>query len=234
MAISDVLKSVCVAVGDSAPTAFYSAASSTIRKWQEMQMLANQAALMIADAYDWQALRKIAEMTGNGTAEAFTLPSSYRRMLKKASVWSSRCRWDMTHIVNSDDWLSFEFTTIGPLYGAWTIYGEKFHVQPIMQTDEKVKFFFVSSQAVRASNGDPKTAFSADTDTFILDENVLKLAIVYLWKQLKGEDFAAELADYEIAADQAYDSDGGSKPILSGNLPVNWRGRTVWPGKVSG
>lgn len=234
MAISDVLKEVCIAVGEAIPPAFFSTSAGTIRTWQQLQLLANEAAKMIIGSFDWQILRKVAEISGNDDAEGFNLPSNYGRMLKKASVWSTRYRWDMTHIVNSDDWLSMEFTTITPIFGVWTIYGGQFHVQPVMTTGEKVKFFYISNQIVRAADTSLKTAFTADEDTFLLDERLLRLAIVYLWKQLQGQDFAAELADYEIAFDQATDSDGGSKPVLSGNLPVNWHGRNVWPGKVSG
>ena len=234
MAISDVLKEVCVAVGESIPPAFFSTSAGTLRTWQQLQLLANEAAKMIVGGFDWQILRKVAEINGDGAAEGFDMPANYGRMLKKASVWSSRCRWDMTHIVNSDDWLSFEFTTIAPLYGVWTIYSGQMHVQPVMQAGEKVKFFYVSNQIVRAADGTLKAAFTADEDKFLLDERLLRLAIVYLWKQLNGQDFAAELADYEIAFDQVSDSDGGSKPVLSGNSPTYPNGRPVWPGKVSG
>lgn len=234
MAIGDVLRQVCVAVGEAIPPAFFSTSAGTSRTWQQLQLLANEAARQIAGGFDWQALRKIAEISGNGTAESFDLPANFSRMLKRASLWSSRYRWDMSHIVDSDDWLSFEFTTIAPLFGVWTMHGGQMHIQPVMAAGEKAKFFYVSSQLVRASDGTLKTAFTADEDTFLLDERLLRLAIVYLWKQLQAQDFAAELADYEIAFDQASDSDGGSKPMLSGNVAASRPGRTVWPGTVTG
>lgn len=234
MAIGDVLRQVCVAVGEAIPPAFFSTAAGTSRTWQQLQLLANEAASMIAGGFDWQVLRKVAEINGDGTAEGFDLPANFSRMLKRASLWSSRHRWDMTHIVDSDDWLSFEFTTIAPLYGAWTMHGGQIHIQPVMATGEKAKFFYISKQIVRAADGTLKTAFTADEDIFLLDERLLRLAIVYLWKQLQAQDFAAELADYEIAFDQAADSDGGSKPVLSGNGPAGLAGRVVWPGTVTG
>ncbi|MBR2691887.1 MAG: hypothetical protein IKE42_28865 [Aquamicrobium sp.] len=234
MAIGDVLKDVCVAVGEAIPPAFFSTAAGTSRTWQQLQLLANEGARMIAGGFDWQVLRKVAEISGTGTAEGFDLPANFSRMLKKASLWSSRYRWDMTHIVDSDDWLSFEFTTIAPLFGAWTMHGGQMHIQPVMAVGEKAKFFYISKQIVRASDGTPKTAFTADEDTFLLDERLLRLAIIALWKQLQAQDFAAELSDYEIAFDQASDSDGGSKPVLSGNLPTSRNGRITWPGTVTG
>nr|DAF83381.1 MAG TPA: head to tail adaptor [Caudoviricetes sp.]DAK00509.1 MAG TPA: head to tail adaptor [Caudoviricetes sp.] len=232
MAVGNVLREVCAAVGLSTPTAFFSAASSTIRKWQQLQLLTNEAARMIAGGFDWQGLRKVAQLAGDGSAEGFALPADFGRMLKSANVWSSRYRRDMTHIVDSDDWLSFEFITLAPHHGAWTLYSGQMHVQPVMASGDKVKFFYVSNQIARAGDGTLKAAFTADEDSFLVDERLLRLAIVYLWKQMQGQDFAAELADYEIAFDQATSGDGGSKPVLSGDAPR--RGRTAWPGTVAG
>lgn len=234
MAIGDVLSQVCVAVGEAIPPAFFSTAAGTSRTWQQLQLLANEAARQIAGGFDWQMLRKVAEIAGTGTAEGFDLPANFSRMLKTARLWSSRHRWQMSHVVDSDDWLAFEVTTMVPPFGAWTLHGGQIHIQPVMAAGEKVRFFYISNQIARASDGAPKTAFTADEDTFLLDERLLRLAIIALWKQMQAQDFAAELADYEIAFDQACDRDGGSKPVLSGTLPMHWRGRAAWPGKLTG
>ena len=42
MAIGDVLKDVCVAVGEAIPPAFFSTAAGTSRTWQQLQLLANE------------------------------------------------------------------------------------------------------------------------------------------------------------------------------------------------
>ncbi|TPM33733.1 hypothetical protein FJ955_03055 [Mesorhizobium sp. B2-2-2] len=225
MTVLSVVQDACLAVGETRPLALFSA---TDRKWQEFQALANEAAKVIAKAYDWQKLRKVATLTGDGTAEDFNLPTDYGRMLKKGSLWTSRWRWDMSHIVNSDEWLGMEVYPVTLVQGAWTLYGNQIHIRPLMGSAETAKFFYITSQIVSPS----KTAFSADEDVFVLDERVLKLATIYLWKQSKGQDFAAELADYEIAVGQAYDDDGGSKPVVSGNSGSNWRRNNVWPGTV--
>ena len=191
-------------------------------------------ARQIAGGFDWQVLRKVAEISGNGTAESFDLPANFSRMLKRASLWSSRHRWDMTQVIDGDDWLSFEFATIGARSGAGAVRGGARCIRPRRASGEGAKFFYISSQIVRASDGALKTAFTADEDTFLLDERLLRLAIVALWKQLQAQDFAAELSDYEIAFDQASDSDGGSKPVLSGSVAGGLHSRDVWPGMVTG
>lgn len=227
MTILTVIQNASLAIGIARPSAVF---SSTERELVEMQAVANEAANVIAEAFDWQKLRKIATTAGDGIAEAFSLPADYGRMLTTASLWSSRFTWDMQHIVSSDEWLGITVWPVNPLVGAWTVYGNELHILPIMGASETAKFFYIKNQIV--SGG--QTEFLADGDTFVLSERLLKLAIIYLWKQGKGQDFAAELSDYEIALAQEMDKDGGSKPVVSGNRPGNWRRSNVWPGSVVG
>ena len=85
MPLIDVAKEVAKRVGVEVPTVV---ASSTDRTMVEMLSIANEMATSIVDAYDWQTLSLIYTITGDGTTESHALPADYRRMLKKAQVWS--------------------------------------------------------------------------------------------------------------------------------------------------
>ena len=231
MSILSVIQDACLAVGLTKPTTIIGA---TDREWQEMQAVANEAAAVIAKTFDWQALRRIKTFTGDGTAEDFSLPLDYARMLKTSRIWSSRYRWAMTQIVNSDDWLEMEVYPYTNISGMWTIFGNAFHIKPVMATGETAKFFYVTNEIWKNSDGDLQAGFSEDDDTFVLSERLLKLCVIYLWKQSKGLDFAAELADYEQAISQDMDEDGGAKPTVSGNQYAWPASLNVWPGTVTG
>lgn len=229
MSILSVVQNVSMAVGISRPVTVF---GNPDREWMEMQAVANEAAAVIAEAFDWQKLRRTTTITGDSAASAFDLPDDYGRMLKKASLWSSRFTWDMQHIVDSDQWLGMTTWPGNPAYGVWTLYGNQIHVLPVMGSTETVKFFYITNQIVSEGN----TEFTADADTFVLSERLLKLCIIYLWKQMKGQDFAAELSDFEQAMDLEMEKDGGSKPVVSGNCGTarNWRRGNVWPSTVTG
>lgn len=231
MTILTVMQSVSMAVGLARPLAVF---ASTDREWREMQMVANEAAAVIAETFDWQRLRQLREFTGNGTDESFPLPDDYLRMLKRGRMWSSRLRWALNHIVDSDQWL--EMTTLGfpQPFGNWTLFGDALHILQAPAAGETIKFFYISSNIVKGSDGSRKPEFTDDSDSFVLNERLLKLAIIYLWKQLKGLDFAAELADFEQAVDRQMVADQGSQPTLSGNSGANRMSANVWPGTVAG
>lgn len=226
-----VCQDVALAVGLERPTEVF---SSTDREWREMQSVLNQAAGEVVDAFDWQKLRAQHTATGDGASEERALPSNYRRMLKKARLWSSRWRWAMEHVVDSDQWLELTETFSPVVSPFWTIFGNALHILPIMQAAETAKFFYITNDIVTVQGGGFRPAFNEDTDTFVLDELLLTYATVYRWKQRKGWDFTAELADYEQRLATLMDSDGGSKPVVSGNNGARRPSSNLWPGTVTG
>ncbi|MER8567632.1 hypothetical protein NKH85_17040 [Mesorhizobium sp. M0924] len=232
MAIIDVVKGAATVLGLDVPTLVYGA---TTREMVEMQELANVMAAEIADAFDWQKLLILKTYTGDGLADAFDLPDDYERMQKTSSLWSSRWLWATNHLTSPDQWIELQVTPVASVNGYWIMFGSQLHQWPIMATAETVKFFYVSNKLVSASNASLKTMFTEDADTFRLSERLLKLAIIYRWKQNKGLAYQQAFDDFEILKLREIDKDPGSKPVVSGQPPLSWRGRNVaWPGTVTG
>jgi hypothetical protein len=232
MSILDVVKGAATVLGMDVPTLVYGA---TTREMVEMQELANVMASEIVDAYDWQKLLILKTFTGDGSTADFNLPSDYERMQQTSSLWSSRWLWATNHLTSPDQWIELQVTPIATVNGYWIIFGDQFHQWPVMATSETVKFFYVSNQLVSASDASLKPMFTEDADTFRLSERLLKLAIIYRWKQHKGLAYQQALDDFETLKLRLLDKDPGSKPVVSGQPPLSWRGRGVaWPGTVTG
>ncbi|MER8464168.1 hypothetical protein [Mesorhizobium sp. M1396] len=232
MSILDVVKGAATVLGMDVPTLVY---GNTSREMVEMQELANVMASEIVDAYDWQKLLVLKTFTGDGTTADFNLPTDYERMQQTSSLWSSRWLWATSHLTSPDQWIELQVTPIATVNGYWIIYGDQFHQWPVMASSETVKFFYLSNQIVSASNDSLKPMFTEDADAFRLSERLLKLAIIYRWKQNKGLAYQQALDDFETLKLRLIDKDPGSKPVVSGQPPLSWRGRGVaWPGTVSG
>ncbi|WP_164890717.1 hypothetical protein [Mesorhizobium sp. M7A.F.Ca.US.002.01.1.1] len=173
--------------------------------------------------------------TGDGTTADFDLPDDYERMQQTSSLWSSRWLWATNHLTSPDQWIELQVTPIATVNGYWIIFGDQFHQWPAMANSETVKLFYVSNEIVKASNNSLKPAFTEDADTFRLSERLLKLAIIYRWKQNKGLAYQQAQDDFETLKLRMIDKDPGSKPVVSGLPPLSWRGRNVaWPGTVTG
>lgn len=232
MTILSVCQRLSTKIGIARPTVIY---ASTDRDMYALQEVIADAVLTIKEAHDWQLFRAIETLTGDASAVGFDLPSDYDRMLRTASLWSSRYQWAMEHILDTDRWLELLTLPYTQTTGSWTIYGGQIQILDTMATGDTAKFFYIKNLPVVSVTSTTKAAFTADDDSFRLDEELLRLAIIYKWKQAKQQAYEEEMADFNIMLNRMIDKDGGSKPIVSGGRRSTWRDRNVaWPGSISG
>jgi hypothetical protein len=232
MTILSVCQRLSTKIGIARPTVIY---ASTDRDMYSLQEVIADAVLTIKEAHDWQLFRAIHTLDGDGSAQSFSLPIDYDRMLRTASLWSSRYQWAMEHILDTDRWLELLTLPYTQTTGSWTIYGGELQILDTMATGDTAKFFYIKNLPVVSITSTTKAAFTADDDSFRLDEELLRLAIIYKWKQAKQQAYEEEMADFNIMLNRMIDKDGGSKPIVSGGPRSTWRDRNVaWPGSISG
>lgn len=217
MTALDVAKSVALKVGLDIPTVLF---SSTDRTWVEMSSLLNEVATEIAEAYDWQLLKTQADVVGDGASEAFALPSDYERMLRTANVWSSPYLWGMEHVVDTDRWLDYLTLPYRPITGAWTIYGGSFRIIDTLAVGQTAKYMYISNLIVSPASGVNKPLFTADDDTFRLNEKLLQLRLTSRWKEAKNYPSQTDLDLYQMELASQMEKDGGSKPIFN----ASWSG----------
>lgn len=224
MTILAVVQNVCLVVAIDKPDQVF---ASTDREMQEMARLANEMTDRLMSLHDWQILQTIQTYTGDGVAEGFDLPDDYDRMVKTASMWSSRWTWAFNHIMDPDVWLEYQVVPYTFVNGNWIIYGGQFHVLPVMASTETLKFFYVSNKIVKDSGGVTKALFSADDDTLRIPEKLLELGMIWQWRANMGLPYAEDMANYESYLNSVLKDDGGSSPIITGNRQ-NWKRHGAW------
>lgn len=195
------------------PTAVF---GSTTREHIELASLLNEAGAMIAEAHEWQTLNRIATITGDGTDEDFTLPTDFSRMLDKSQLWSSSLETPLTPISDRDEWLGLEVQAFDFVINAWIIYGNEIHIKPALASGVTVQYFYQSHHWARSAAPTNIDQFSADTDTFRLNERLLKLALIYKWREMKGLPYAENMADYQYLLAKLINRDKGSRIIRIG------------------
>ena len=96
------------------------------------------------------------------------------------------------------------------------------------------KYYYITKNIVDPVTGANKEAFTIDTDTFLLDEKVLRLGVIWQWKSNKGLPYAEDLASYETALAEAVSRDKGSKVITVGaqRLPGGFGAEHAYPHTV--
>jgi hypothetical protein len=226
MTVLSVIQETAKVIGVTVPDQVF---SSTVREHVELASLAQEMAERIVNGHDWQALSKVATVTGDGTTESFDLPTDYDRMLVKSSVWSSSLETALSPITSLDRWLELDVQSFDFVVNAWTIYGGQIHIKPALATGVTAKFFYQSNLFASHASGLNTNEFTADTDGFGISERLLKLGLIWRWKEQKGQPYAEWMADYEELKERLVARDRGSRMMRIGRVRMPGDVTTAYP-----
>jgi hypothetical protein len=210
MTALSVVQSAAVVLDLEQPSTLY---SNTDRTWVEAGVMLNTCARQILEEYDWQRLIKTAAVTGDDVTTSFSLPADYDRMVKDSNLWgTSYTFYPAQQIQDFNYWLELQSYSVETWEPRWSLFGGNLNVMPAIADGEVLRYGYISNAIV---NGADTSQFTADTDTFVLDERLLRLSFIWNWKKAKGYDFQAEAAEYTAAMQMARFKDPGSRQSIS-------------------
>ncbi|MDE4274760.1 hypothetical protein PXK58_08885 [Phaeobacter gallaeciensis] len=208
-----IAQDVALRIGQSVPSLLF---GSDARTESELRSAMIEAAAKIVHAHDWAVLKTIKTNAGDGSTTEYALPSDYLRMPKDGQVWSTKWQAPLEAIY-PEAWLGLDVMDFDAVCGVWTIYGGNVVYRPALAADENAKFWYVSENAVLDSGSTAKAEFTADDDTFRLDDRTLYLMTIAEWRRAKGLDYAEEMRDADTALAQAIDRDKGARILRQGS-----------------
>lgn len=230
MSLLTVFQGACTSgIALEKPTAVF---GSSVREHLELAALANEMAAMIAESHEWQVLQRIATVTGDGTTTDFDLPSDYARMLTETQLWSSTIDGPLMPIRDRDDWLNAITKDYDFMTNAWILYAGQLHFRPALDASETVKYFYQSNLWGQTSGATNIDAFTADNDTFRLDERLLKLGIIWRWREMKGLPYAENLNDYELLKEKLIHRDRGPSVLRDSGSRMRGMGQLAYPWNI--
>lgn len=230
MSILTVVQGVATKVGISpVPTSLFGGSDRTSI---EMRETAQESARQIAEEFDWSVLNKIATITGDGMQTewpvATTIPD-FDRLIDSPKLYRAG---DLSY--SSLQYVQ-DFNTIvgaqadgqGMWGGYWAVYGGSIFIydgsnNTALGDLQPVKLGYISRNIVRTVDGIVQPEFAADSDTFLLDERLLKLCIIWNWKKSHGQAYAAEMEEYQIALQMRRIADRNPQVIYGGRHPASW------------
>lgn len=197
----------------------------------EIADLVTDVAVDIMKAHDWRALTNLHTLTGDGSETEFDLPSDYDRIVLAQRVTdTSNWLWGYTAVESLDEWMTITnsgFAAITP--GWWIILGGKMQFSPAPTSGAPARFAYISKNIGRSATDAAISAFTKDDDSFVLEDRLLTLGLIWRWKAQKGLEYAEDMATYETALSQNSARDKGSQAIRKG-LPNHLLGTHVaWP-----
>lgn len=205
--------------------------SSTDQMEVEIADLATDVAVDIMGFHDWRALTKLHTITGDGVQSSFALPTDYDRIVLAQRITdTSNWLWGYTAAQSLEEWMTITnsgFAAVTP--GWWIILDGSMQFSPAPSSGSPAKFAYISRNIGLSTTGAPKAAFSTDSDSFVLDERLLTLGLIWRWKSQKGLEYAEDMANYEKALSEAAARDTGSQAIRKGLSGRSLGPRMAWP-----
>lgn len=208
-----IIQRVATEIGVKVPDAVF---SSTVRTHVELRDLCNEMAERIARDHTWQVLTAEATHTGDGTATAFDLPTDFARMPKSQQIWASSTETPLTHVSDMNRWLAIDIRQTDYVVGAWTRYGGQVHIKPALANAATARYFYITNAYGKSTGGLVKDYFTADDDTFRLDDRLLRLGMIWQWKANKNLPYAEHMATYEEHKAKLISDDRGPRMITLG------------------
>ena len=142
-------------------------------------------------------------VTASGTGATVTfqkvrydLPSDYDAIIPRTQ-WDKSKRWELLGPEDAQqwEWLLSGYISTGPRI-RWRLFGKYFQIWPGMSYDEVLGFEYRSNAWVEDAAGNPKTSFTADSDTCIYPDRLMVLSTKLKYFEAKGFDTTAMYRNY--------------------------------------
>lgn len=203
---------------------------------QILYRFANQAGKELARYHNWQAL--IVEVTETTVAQVEQTdvldPDDYDRLAYNAEIWNRTDNLRYTGPASQRVWQQLQSGNAAGIVGYWRIIGGQLNIYPAPTAGKTLAFEYISKRWARSSGGTPQSKFMADTDTTVLDEDLITLEIVWRFRHSRGfAQYAEDLATCEREKEKAAARDRGTGRIRPDETrETDWPPTPSWSGMI--
>lgn len=214
MTILSIIQAVADEVGVTRPSAVISSNDGTVR---QLLALANREGKSLARLGNWTTLTKEHTFdTVNGTA-AYALPSDFDYIVNQ-TAWDRDNYWMLRGPLSVPLWQAiksglYDSTALRKGFRIKGSSSTRFYIDPTPTVVDTIVFEYQSKSWCQSSGGTGQTAWAADTDTGILDEDLMAMGIKWRFLKAKNFDYAEEFREHQNQCLKALGRDGG-RPVL--------------------
>lgn len=184
-----------------------SVTSSTDDNIKQAFALANKELVSLSYGFAWPILTlDYTFQTVAGQAE-YDLPVDFHHLINP-SVYNTSQYHALKGNLQPAEFIHYANRYVGP-NSPCTGYrikqkAKKFVLTPTPDGVETLVFFYVTKNLVKDVTGNEKQLYSQDDDVAFVDEDLLEMGLEWRWREKKGLDYTAEIAEYTAAIKQRY------------------------------
>lgn len=214
MSLLTIVQTASAEIGLPVPSSVINNSNDTVK---QMLYLVNSIGRELAQHYDWQELVNEGSFTTVATETQSTIAAAttgFHRFVNNTMFDRTR-NWQIIGPLSAQDWQFMKSTSTQSVRNYWRVRGDSILFYPTPSAGNSVYFEYVTENwADVAATGSPKSSFTIDTDISLIDEELLKRALVYRWLEMKGLDYAEPFRRYQLQLSNSIQRNG-AKPVLS-------------------
>ncbi len=214
MSLLTIIRDASIELGFSAPSAVMTSTDPTVLL---LRVIASKEGKELARRFDWEILQK------EGT---FTTAATETQVAAVRTTFA-----DFGHIVNNSMWDRTESRQIrGPLTPsqwqqkkaatAQITIGHYFRIRgnallffSTPPAGNTIYFEYISNKWCQSATLVAQTDWLADGDTGLIDEELIRLGIIWRYRKAKGFDYGEDFRTYEMALQDVFGPDAGKGTI---------------------
>jgi hypothetical protein len=163
---------------------------------QLFRAIVEECEALLEAAY-WQALRKERTFTAiSGETQTGILPSDFLQMVPE-TFWDRSTTKLISAVQDGVQWQNLKAISYNGSQPKFVIRGGVLLVLPAMAGGESLAFEYITTQYVIAADSTPKSAFTVDTDTTLLDEPLIALGATVRYLGSIGQPIGVNGPAYE-------------------------------------
>ncbi len=214
MSLLTIIQDAAVELGFASPSAVFASTDPTVAL---LRVIASKEGKELARRFDWQVLQK------EGT---FTTVAAEMQVASMSTTFT-----DFGHIINGTMWNRTQNRIVrGPLSPSeWQqknaataqitignysrIRGNALLFFSTPPAGDSIYFEYISNKWCQSSLAVAQTNWAADGDTGLIDEEIIRLGIVWRYRKAKGFDYGEDFRTYEMALQDVFGPDAGKGAV---------------------
>lgn len=165
--------------------------------------------------YEWNELIKVQQFIMT-TANTYPLPEDWRQYVFDTAFTEDRKAW---FPVTAEKWSYDEArNTISGRAPEIRIFDNQLQIRNPAE-GQTLRLEYISNAPVLAEDLTPKSRLTCDSDTFILNDDLLIMGTLWRFKKEKGLDFQAELAEQKAMIRKEMSTNKNAQTIYFGDGP---------------
>jgi len=196
MSLLTIIQNASDTIGLTRPSTVISSTDGNVRT---LLALANTEGRELLERYSWPAAQREATHTTLAAelqGVMATIAPGYAYIIN-GTFWDRSLTQPVTGPLSPLEWQALKARTSTGPYAQYRIQGVSLYAYPAPPAGNSWAFEYMSSYFCQSSGGTDQTAWAADDDVGLLDENLMMLGVVWRFKKKNGLDYSEDFRVYE-------------------------------------